>query len=100
MRSQRNNGVSQSNEEKSRQGPGQFLHGGVLRKLSRTVPFRARGETTPIAAAGAKVIVCARFFFTLSHRRIILSPACSFPSSRSRPSGYSNIEDAMKVCTT
>src|SRR6267143_4872621 len=68
--------------------------------MSRTVPLRARGQTTPIAATGAKVIVCVRFFFTLSHRRIILSPACSFPSSRSRPSGYSNPEDAMKVCTT
>src|SRR5258707_641618 len=54
----------------------------------------------PVAAAGAGVIVFGRFFFSLSPRRIILSPACSFPSSRSRPSGYSNMEDAMKVCTT
>src|SRR6267143_5262496 len=68
--------------------------------MSRTVPLRARGQTTPIAATGAKVIVCGRFFFTLPHRRIILSPACSFPSSRSRPSGYSNMEDAMKVFPT
>src|SRR5882762_6262041 len=61
---------------------------------------REGGESTPLTAAGQKLSFCGRFFFTLPHRRIILSPACSFPSSRSRPSGYSNTEDAMKVCTT
>src|SRR6266849_1987424 len=33
---------------------------------------RPRGETTPIAAW--KLSFCGRFFFTLPHRRIILSP--------------------------
>jgi hypothetical protein len=38
-----------------------------------------------------------RLFFTLPYRRIILSPLVPSLRSRLRPSGYSNMEDAMRV---
>jgi hypothetical protein len=38
-----------------------------------------------------------RFFFTLRHRRIILSPRIPSLCSRSRSGGYFNMEDEMKV---
>lgn len=40
---------------------------------------------------------CGRLFFTLPYRRIILSPLVPSLRSRLRPSGYSNMEDAMRV---
>src|SRR5260370_38537949 len=99
MRSQRNNDASQNNGERSRQGPGPFLHGGVLGKLPYTVlPGRARRHQSLRRAR--KLSFCGRFFFTLPYRRIILSARVSFLCSRSRPSGYSNTEDAMKVSLT